>query len=165
MRALRYRRLGRLGPRFGQGAVIAMGLLIGFSAHAVLPPELYRDARREADHHVQVAVSDVAVPSKTPGSCTVTGTVVTIFRSAGAVLAVGTKLRFDVACARTDDDVPVGGTLWQNVWHLERARFIEAYLMGDAPPDVWVARWQSTTIPEPSKEPHCPVDAPGFTCN
>lgn len=140
-------------------------VLYSLPALAVLPPDLYQQARAEADHHVQIAVTKVSVPWKTPGDCTVFGTVVTVFRSAGGVLAEGTPVRFDVSCSRQGDDIPVGGTLWQNAWHLERAKFFEAYLMGDDPMTLWIARWQSMTIPGPRATPYCPADGGGFTCD
>ena len=132
---------------------------------AVLPPSLYREARQIADHHVQVEVTKIDVPRMTPGECAITGKVVTVFRTAGGLLAPGAEVRFDVSCARRDDDIPVGGTLWQNVWHLERAKFYETYLMGETLPDMWIPRWQSMAIPEPRPQPYCPVDGPGLTCD
>ncbi len=151
-----------LGKRMIRHCLFAVALLLAMPATtlAVLPPDVYREARRTADHHVQTEVTGVKAPAKTPGDCIIEGRVATVFRGD---LAKGTPVSYPVACLRTGDMPPVGGTLWGNADELTSARFMEVYLNGQAP-RLSVARWQYRIISGPTKAPVCPVDKPGLTC-
>ncbi len=135
----------------------ALTSLLATGAHAVMPPEVYQKARVDAPLHVQVAISDVALPEATPSSCIVSGKVVRIFRDTAGALSVGDKVAFPVSCSRAGDRVPIGGVLWTNADALAGARFIEAYLTGPAP-SFDVALYQSQIIEEPSESPLLPVE-------
>ena len=139
--------------------IFAAGLLslLATGAHAVMPPEVYQKARADAPLHVQVAISDVALPEATPSSCIVSGTVVRIFRDTAGALSVGDTVEFPVPCSRAEDRVPIGGVLWTNADALAGARFIEAYLTGSAP-SLDVALYQSQIITAPSDAPILPVE-------
>ncbi len=152
--------------RISAGAAVVAAILVWTTAPAmgVLPPQLYAQARVDAAHHVQVSVSRMTPPRETPGVCRVQGRVVTVFRSRGGVLSPGAPVSFGVDCLAPGDDPGVGGTLWQGVESLKNARFIEAYLNGDVPPGLSVARWQYSIITAPTAEPVCPEDKPGLTC-
>lgn len=139
------------------GFAVAALLLLPPAAQAVMPPEVYQKARADAPFHVQVAISDVALPEATPSSCLVSGEVVRIFRGTVHALAVGDKVMFPISCSRAGDRVPIGGVLWTNADALAEARFIEAYLTGSKP-SFDVALYQSQIIDAPSETPQLPVD-------
>lgn len=143
-----------------------LAALIGFaaSAWAVLPPSVYLQARQKAEHHVQIAVTNVDVPWKTPGLCQIEGLVATVFRSKGEILEKGREVAFKVDCLKPGDEPMVGGTLWGNASDLKSARFIEAYLSGAGPERFSVSGWQYVIIPVPTNVPACPPDKPGLTC-
>jgi hypothetical protein len=139
---------------------IRLCCLLGFlttNAHAMMAPEYYRKSRQDAPYHVQVAVSRVVAPSSRPGSCTVDGKVVEIFKDTSGKLAAGTPIRFPIACDSPGDRVPMGGTIWTNLEALMRARYIEVYLV-DADDGFDTASWQSKIIGAPSSTPQIPVD-------
>lgn len=134
--------------------------LLGFlttSAHAMMAPEYYRKAREEAPYHVQVAISRVEPPPSGPGSCTVDGKIVEIFKDTSGKLGAGTAIRFPIACERPGDSVLVSGTIWTDLEALMRARYIEVYLI-DAGEGFDTALWNSQIIDAPSSTPQFPVD-------
>jgi len=143
-----------------------LAVLTGFaaSAWAVLPPSVYLEARQKADHHVQVAITDVDVPRITPGRCKIEGVAATVFRSKNEILKKGREVSFTVDCLRPGDEPMAGGTLWGSASDLKSARFIEAYLSGAGPKRFAVAGWQYVIIPVPTNVPACPPDKPGLTC-
>lgn len=108
--------------------VVAAVLMSASTAFAVLPPEAYAEARDSAQYHVRVQVTNVSVPSKTPGDCTVTGSVDSILRKADDDLAEGAELTLEVSCRHPGDEVPDGGTLWTKIGALKAAAVIEAYI-------------------------------------
>jgi hypothetical protein len=136
---------------------LAVLCLLATGAQAVMPPAVYQKARADAPFHVQVAISDVAVPEATPSTCLVSGEVVRIFRDTAGALSVGDKIAFPVSCSRAGDRVPIGGVLWTNADALAAARFIEAYLIGSEP-SFDVALYQSRIIDAPSDAPQLPVN-------
>ncbi len=131
--------------------------LLATGAFAVMPPEVYQKARMEAPLHVQVAISDVAVPEATPSACIVSGKIVRIFRDTAGVLSLGDPVEFPVSCSRAGDRVPIGGVLWTNADALAEARFIEAYLIQSGP-SFDVALYQSRIIAAPSEAPELASD-------
>jgi len=146
--------------------VFVLTVLVGTAAGAwaIMPPSTYIQARQKADHHVQVAVTDVDTPWKTPGRCKIEGVVATVFRSADDVLKKDRPVAFSVDCLKPGDEPMVGGTLWGSVSEIKSARFVEVYLNGNGPQRFAVARWQYVIIAAPSNVPICPPDKPGLTC-
>jgi len=146
--------------------VLAVLVWLGLPAMAlaVLPPDTYRDARRAADHHVQIRVDRITPPRKTPGRCAVEGDVVTVFRSAGSGLGEGMAVSFGVDCLAPGDEPMVGGTLWIGAAELREARYLEVYLNDSGEDGVAVARWQYVIVDGPSETPRCPEDHPGLSC-
>lgn len=138
--------------------LILIVLLIGMSlAHAVLPPEVYQEARAEAPFHIQVAVEDVTVPDTTPGDCTVSGKILRIFRDTPGTLADDQQITFPIACNRSDSEVFPGPVLWTATQELTDARYIEVYLV-EGEHGLATAKWQSRIIEEPSSQPQLPVE-------
>ena len=132
-------------------------VLFTTSAHALMAPEFYRQARAEAAFHVQVAIDKVTPPAKGPGSCMVEGKVAEVFKDAGNKLPAGTPVSFSVACHRAGEQVPIGGAKWTDTEALKSAKYIEVYLV----PGVngyAIAMWNSKIIAAPSKTPQFPVD-------
>lgn len=143
---------------------VILSAVAGHPAFAVLPPETYQEARRSADHHVQMDISTMRAPRTTPGVCKIEGQVVQVFRSREATLKPGMALSFSVDCLRAGDRPGVGGVLWGSVADLSTARYVEVYLNGKAQGPFSVARWQYRIIPKPTDEPLCPVKRPHLTC-
>tara|TARA_Y100000031_G_scaffold137362_1_gene162237 strand:- start:441 stop:923 length:483 start_codon:yes stop_codon:yes gene_type:complete len=139
-------------------------LLVSKTTVAVMPPDIYINARKSAGHHVQINISSVKIPQKTPGTCRLSGVVEKVFRSKNGSLAPGIEVAFDVSCLRRFDQPGVGGTLWGSVDAIKSAKFIEVYLNGDDLPNLGVARWQYILIPAPTADPKCPMNKPGMTC-
>jgi hypothetical protein len=132
-------------------------ILFATSAHALMAPEFYRQARADALFHVQVAIDKVTPPAKGPGSCMVEGKVAEVFKDAGNKLPAGAPVSFSVACHRNGEAVPIGGTMWTDTDALQSAKFIEVYLVPGVD-GYAVAMWNSKIIAAPSKAPQFPVD-------
>ena len=103
-------------------------LMFASTASAVLPPQVYEEARDSAQYHALIRVTTVMVPSRTPGECTIRGTVTELLRKTNDALKVGETLALDIACRHPNDEIPDGGTLWTKIGALKRATVIEAYL-------------------------------------
>lgn len=142
-------------PLLLSAAAAALGLGAG-AAFAVLPPEVYAQARVDAPHHVQIRIARVvALPwYQDHGACEVRGEVVRVFKGD---LEDGDELRLKVDCAKPRARLPAGPQLWTSWRALEEARVIEAYLDQNRA----VASWQTTLLSEPSDEPACPEDGEG----
>lgn len=138
------------------GIFLWLGLLTS-AASALMAPEYYRQARAEAPYHVQVAIDKVTLPDSEIGSCLVAGKVVETFKDEGGRLAPGVSVSFGVACYRANAEVPVGGVIWTGIEALEKARFIEVYLVEDGQ-GFDVALWNSRIVEAPTEEPQFPVD-------
>ena len=131
-----------------------MSLLVASSALAVMPPDVYRQAAKDAAYHVQVKVLKVVPPKSGPGECRVTGEVVSIFRDKARKLKLGRKISFNVSCKGDKDRVPPGGTIWKTRGALAKAKFIEAALNSDKTGKRFsVARWNTSIINARSKTP------------
>jgi hypothetical protein len=126
------------------------------AAEAVMPPYVYQQAREQATYHVQLAVTRVTPPAKTPGECSVAGEVVRIFRDKSGELRPGTPLAFTVSCKRRGDATVVGGTLWTDRDALLRAKYLEAFL-NRVEGRYEVALWQSRIIEAPTDTPVVPT--------
>jgi hypothetical protein len=125
-------------------------------AAAVLAPEYYEEARRSAPNHLQIEITDVSSPSGGMGACQVEGKIVRVFKGD---LAPGAKLKFDVSCYDYGT-IPSGPTLWTDYDALVDAKFLEAFMSGDASPKI--ALDQVEIILEPRDEPFC--DANSLYC-
>jgi hypothetical protein len=134
----------------------ALAATIAVAAAAVLPPEVYTAARREAAEHLQLRIEDVGSPPwyADHGACRVAGEVVRVFRGAHAP---GDRLAIDVDCAKPRARLPDGPTLWTSWRALEDAGYIEAYLDERGS----VAAWQTMLLAEPSDEPACAIEVEG----
>ena len=118
-------------------------------AAAVLAPEYYEEARRSAPNHVQIEIDDVSSPSGGMGPCHVKGKVVRVFKGD---LAPGAGLTFDVSCYDYGT-IPAGPTLWTDYDALNDAKYLEAFMSGDARPKI--ALDQVEIILEPRDTPYC----------
>lgn len=132
-------------------------VFLATSAHALMAPEFYRQARADAPFHVQVAIDKVTPPAARPGNCIVAGKIAEVFRDAGNKLPVGTPVSFAVACHRQGEEVPIGGAKWADTDTLTSAKYIEVYLAPGVD-GYAVAMWNSKIIEAPSKTPQFPVD-------
>jgi len=132
-------------------------MVLPASAHALMPPEVYRNARAEAPYHVQIAITKVDAPRTGPGTCGVEGQVLKIFKNATGSLSNDMTVGFAVACRHTGDVVPLGGTIWLNTDALEKADYMEVYL-ADTAEGLAVPLWNYKLISKLSDEPQFPVD-------
>lgn len=129
--------------------VAAFAAALTGPAAAVLAPEYYEEARRSAVHHVQIQIDRVGSPSGGMGACDVRGKVVRVFRGD---LALGARLRFDVSCYDYGT-IPAGPTLWTDYDALSDAKYLEAFMSGDASPRI--ALDQVEIILAPRDVPYC----------
>jgi hypothetical protein len=126
--------------------------LVASVADAVMPPYVYQQAREQATYHVQVQVTRVVPPAKTPGECETTGEVVRIFRDTSGELRTGASMSFSVSCKRRGDATVVGGTLWTDHDALMRAKYLEVFL-NRVDGRYQVALWQSRILEAPTDTP------------
>jgi hypothetical protein len=128
--------------------------LFATAAGAVLPPSVYREAAKNAAYHLQVKVLKVVPPKTTPGDCQVSAKVVRVFRDRFGKLKAGHRIAFAVACKKREDQIPPGGTIWQPLEQLAKAKYLEVALDGDkAGKRFSVARYNTSIIKAPSKKP------------
>jgi len=100
------------------GGLILLWVLLALGspgAEAALPPYVYAQARDQATYHLQIKVTSVTPPAKTPGECETSGEVVRIFRDRSGALRLGTTVAFAVSCSRRGDPPIVGGALWKDL--------------------------------------------------
>jgi len=139
------------------------GLALATPAGAVMPPEVYRAARIQANHHVQITITDRDIPWITPGLCHIHGRIETVFRTIEStdgipMLSPGMPLVLTVDCKRRSDKPLPGGTLWSLVSAIKNAKVVEAYLTGDSLETLAVAVWQYALLPEATDAPTCTPD-------
>jgi hypothetical protein len=146
-------------------------LLIGSAllpslAHAIMPPDVYRNSRINADHHVQITVTQVTPPLNTDqGKCTVQGEVARVFKGN---LKIGASVNLTLSCeeaalGRAAIPTPrmVGGALYTPTSTVQRARFLEAFITG-SPPDI--VNDQAVILPALTAQPRCNASAQEFRC-
>lgn len=121
-------------------------------ATAMMTPEEYRKARDEAEFHLQLEVRKMTPPERTPGQCTVEGTVARVFRG---TLAPGAPMKLAVSCKRRGERARPGGEHWIALEDLAGAKFLEAYVNREGA-GYAVAAWQSEIVPAPSDRPQFP---------
>ncbi|MFG1461648.1 hypothetical protein V5F77_02020 [Xanthobacter sp. DSM 24535] len=116
----------RRGKGLARG--LAVGLMLGLpgTAQALLAPQYYEQARREAASVIVLAVTGVTPPAKGFGACSVSGEVRRVER--GTAYQVGQKLILAVPCRTADAQPPLGGTIYQELEPLRAAPFGRAYL-------------------------------------
>lgn len=131
--------------------------LCSMKAVALMPPEVYRQAREKAPYHVQIALTKVDAPRTGPGTCPVEGQVLKIFKNETGKLADDMIVDFTVACRRAGDQVPIGGTIWLDTGALEKADYMEVYLTDSADGFV-VPLWNYKLIDHLSDTPQLPVE-------
>jgi len=95
-------------------------------AVALLAPQYYEQARREAASVILMSVEKSVPPAEGYGACRVTGTVRAVER--GAAYVPGQSVTLDVPCVAPGAQPPLGGTLYQPVARLAAAPFGRAYL-------------------------------------
>lgn len=136
-------------------------------ADAVLPPQVYEQARQSAALHLQVLVRAMTPPAATPGLCAVQGEVARVLRDRTGGWAAGRALTFDLACTRPEDTPVPGPQLWLPLEEIRPGRFVDAYLDVDGDGALRVARWNASLHDElPPAEPEqpgavAPPSAPG----
>lgn len=131
--------------------------LSSVAALALMPPQVYRDAREKAPYHVQIAITKVDAPRVGPGTCPVEGQVLKIFKNETGKLANDMMVDFEVACRHAGDRVPIGGTIWLDTDALEKADYMEVYLT-DAAEGFVVPLWNYKLIDHISDTPQLPVE-------
>lgn len=141
------------------GVLVAGISLLAAAAWAVLPPEAYEEARRNATWHVQVAIDKVDVPAKTPGTCEVHGKVVRIFRDKTGKLKKGATWTLGVSCRKPGDDIPDGPVKWKSVAAVKGAKVIEAFANPTKNEVPRIARWQSQLLKAATDKPVMKVKA------
>jgi hypothetical protein len=130
------------------------------SAFAIMPPEVYEQARQTAEHHVQLRILDVSEPPADGyGDCVVRVRVIMTFRGD---LPMGREFPIHVSCLRPDANPRPGGELWNAYAELAQAEYLEAFLSGDGTPDVDTE--QVVIISGPANAPACDPAAPGIRC-
>jgi len=124
----------------GAVAPAALGLgLCGLPAHALMAPQYYEQARRDAPSVIIIKVARVEGPGPEGyGSCTVRGAVVKVER--GTAYTTGQAVSIGVPCARPGVQPPIGGTIWQSVEALKAAPYGRAWL--DAEGRVVLSQYQ-----------------------
>lgn len=94
---------------------------------AMMAPEVYEAARRDAAAIIVIAVAGVLPPEQGDfGKCTVVGTVVTVERGEGQV--VGSPISLAVDCAKPDAQYPDGGVIYQDMESLLASTYGRAWL-------------------------------------
>jgi len=125
-----------------RGVPLALGLFGALgstgTAHAVMPPWVYEQARRDAPNVIVLDVSGVEAPADPPANCLVRGKVVKVER--GADYKVGQSVALQVPCTREGAPRIVGGTIWQDIPSLKAAPQGRAYL--DAAGNVVLSQYE-----------------------
>lgn len=111
--------------------LLAALALMASPAFAVLAPEYYEAARREAAAVIVVEVEGVRGLGIGPGfgDCEVRGRVAAVER--GGSHTEGQSIVIDVPCSRPGARVPAGPVIWQNHDDLRASRWGRAFLTAD----------------------------------
>ncbi len=123
--------VGALRTRRMRAAVAAAVLCLALpalapDAHALLAPQYYEQARREAASVIVLEVNAVTPPEAAFGLCQVAGIVRAVER--GSAFAVGQAATVGVPCATPEARPPLGGTIYQETARLKAAPYGRAYL-------------------------------------
>ena len=135
-------------------AFLAVLVLAGAGpARAVLPPQAYLEARREAALHVQMRVARVT-PRPADEACRVEGRIVMVFRGQAHP---GARIVIDAPC-RFPGSVPMPGpVLWFQPGDLRKGQVLEGFLEGSADRPA-IARSQLFVVSGESAEPRCGLE-------
>lgn len=106
---------------------LAGSAFAGRPALALMAPQYYEQARREAQNVIVIKVAAVEGPGPEGyGSCSVRGAVAQVER--GAAFTRGQAVTIGVPCARAGVQPPIGGTIWQGLDALKAAPYGRAWL-------------------------------------
>lgn len=134
-----------------------IGFCYLFPIHAADSASMYRQARMQADHHVQIEVLSVRPMAQRVGQgdrgCMLTGQVEEVFRS--RLLRQGQRIRFVVPCVTRK--VPLAQDL-------SKARYLEAYLNGGQSMQLQAIKGQIRILNHTHRVPQCPEHFRGMSC-
>ena len=129
----------RAGARGGLKAALAFAVVVAAGpAAALMPPYVYENARRDAVSVIVLRVQTVTTPAGGYGACRVKGVVRKVER--GAAFRPGTAVALEVPCLRAGAQPPLGGTIYQPVDTLVKAKYGRAWL--DAEGHVVVSQYE-----------------------
>lgn len=107
--------------------VFVVALLIAAPAFALLPPQVYEQARRDATDVIIIEVSDVDEPPISGyGQCAVRGRVIGVLR--GQRYQRGYSAIVQVPCRHDSARTPIGGMIYQSFEQLRTYPYGRAYL-------------------------------------
>lgn len=139
------------GLRFLAAALGLAGVLSAAGpAAAVLPPQAYLDARREAPLHLQMSVQKVK-PRPADQACRVEGRVLRVFRGEARP---GERIMVDAPCRFPDAAPMPGPVLWFQPGDIRKGQVLEGFFEGPAGRPA-IARSQLFVVSGESAEPHC----------
>ena len=136
---------------------LAGGLCAAGPAFAVLPPQAYLDARREAPLHLQMSVQKVKLRPSAQ-ACRVEGRVLRVFRGDARP---GGRITVDAPCRFPDAAPMPGPVLWFQPGDIRKGQVLEGYFDGPAGSPA-IARSQLFVVSGESTEPHC--SAQDYAC-
>ncbi len=121
-----------------------------------VPLSAHMEARRTADHHVQVRVTHVEPPKISPDRGVVVGRVTRVFRSR-TVLTRDDPVSFSVCMMKRGQLMPPSAGGGIVVDELTVGRLIEIYLNG-GPPDCQTALDEYTLLDGPTEQPQLRIE-------
>ena len=116
----------------------------------MMHPDTYLQARRSADHHLQVQIEIVRMPPVFPGQASIEARVGSVF--VGDKSLMGRTVEFEVSTLRRRDEMPTDAILWVFAEGLVPGAWLEVFLNGN-PPRCNVALWQNDLIAGPTEKP------------
>jgi hypothetical protein len=136
--------------RFVAAGGLVVGLVGAWPASAVLPPQAYLQARREAALHLQVKVQKVRLRPSAE-ACLIEGRVLRAFRGDARP---GARIIFDAPC-RFPGAVPMPGpVLWFQPDDLKKGQVLEGFFDG-TPTTPAIARSQLFVVASETDAPRC----------
>jgi len=117
-------------PTIGGLAALPVILALAGSAHALLPPQYYEQARTDARDVVTITIATVAKPAGPFGECAVSGPVIEVER--GTAFQVGQTVTLQVACVVGPETPPPGPRLWAGYEKLTASKRLKAWTNGGA---------------------------------
>ena len=111
------------------GLAATLALTAG-TAHALLPPQYYEEARTSASDVLTIEIGSVGKPGGDYGDCAVSGKVIAVER--GSAFKVGQTATLQVACTTGAGQPPVGPRIWHGYDRLTAAKRLKAWTNGGA---------------------------------
>lgn len=114
------------------GGAVVCGALWTAGAQAMMPPEVYQEARDSATYHLTVEIVAVTPSEDAFGDCQVEAKVVDVARDLTESLGVGDPVSFSVNCLRADadpDEIPMC-VMFLRTENLVVGARLDAYLNG-----------------------------------